>query len=800
MALIDKVKQLLDKLSDNGWRDLLLEVTGNKLDIKQENSESLREELLKPIETINRNIKGFDDFRLDGNQGITPLSFSKSLLYHALASSSVIDSTLSYYPSLKELDLIENYIYSTSIQNDLNVRNLEGLKKQYGSKLCVAVFAYQYKTWQESSHRVHADMNYSRTGVARVGTTSEVYDAKRRSFWVGDTDGEISVLPCRYGAFLALKDIGSNVQSDFSIMDGSSRDAGLEFTVPIHKLFDGSECLNDINDVNLDFETYHRNEKLKKSHDSQIANSIPIDSSYNQNLFPFIIDDKTQPNFLYTKRNLANNDMVGSIVITPTNGAISEPAIQDDRYVAFKVPKINSINRFSSSFQIPANSGRKAPEYVNIRQIVESVDVVNPITDVKDINNLHQTEFNKKLNNGGYLAVDFIDRTGDGFIKITEFEGLTSLAAYSLITAIDYFPLVNQRDIFRWDRGDSIQQFNQGGAQPLSSERRGLRANINYTPFESDAAVTFTAVISDKQGLGQNRNNQKLETLSISYLPDAASGVYAPGWDITFDSLNSDFFFAAYGLGSPFPEDAKLCAALNSFWPAAAPDASRTFFISNTLSVIAGNGGTFDDQFTDKKPTAIPLTDQELGIHPKIATSIGVSSKVGWDGEYGPFLEANHDGEHVNYADIARSDYTRNAWKGSMHMDIIKNVTTSQLIKRMEALQKCILELLQPTTDTIISNDYWLVSFEEIDDWSFRGDRMSNQLKNSGFRFVFIIPEGNQPQVDKEDISRLKMKVDKKFECQLDDDTFLWREITPIHRIAMSDSDMPEVNFISQLW
>jgi hypothetical protein len=34
---------------------------------------------------------------------------------------------------------------------------------------------------------------------------------------------------------------------------------------------------------------------------------------------------------------------------------------------------------------------------------------------------------------------------------------------------------------------------------------------------------------------------------------------------------------AGYGLGSPFPEDPKPCAALNSFRPAAAPDMKRTF-------------------------------------------------------------------------------------------------------------------------------------------------------------------------------------------------------------------------------
>ena len=63
----------------------------------------------------------------------------------------------------------------------------------------------------------------------------------------------------------------------------------------------------------------------------------------------------------------------------------------------------------------------------------------------------------------------------------------------------------------------------------------------------------------------------------------------------TLRSTTQGKFYANYGLGSPFPEDAKLCAALNSFWPAAAPDAGRTF----------------------GRLTALPLLQQELGLHPQ---------------------------------------------------------------------------------------------------------------------------------------------------------------------------------------
>ncbi len=785
MALKDQIFSLCNKLAENGWRDMILSVTNNELDIKQDSAEKLKEALLKPI-TIDRTFSGFEDYRLDGNQGIAPLSFSKSLIYHALASPDVAGPNLTYYPSLEELDLVENFIHSNGIKKEADSNNLAKLKAIHGTKLVVAVFAYQYRTWEGSSHRVHADMNYSRTGISRIGNSEAFYDAKRRSFWVGDNDGEINTLPCKYGAFLAIHDTVRNLSTSFNVMDKESADDNLTVLVPIQKLFSGGECLTDLPELKLQFEAFHRNEKLKRVHQRGLPNFIPIDEQrYDINAFPFVIDDNTKPGFLCTHLSL-----IGSTIVKPTKGKIVEPAIQGNNYVAFKVPRIDSDNRFNSSYQILAKSrARKSPEYVNIRQTLPNgITINNPTTDIIDINNLNADNFNQMLNNGGYNTVHFIDKTSDGFVKIQEFSGLKSFAAYSLIAAIDFFPLVNQREINKWHsfpEKDPQRQFNQGGPLPLSSGR--IKANINYPQFQSDTTRTHTVVLSSSRAKDKNDDLVEKDNDSLSYLPDGASSIYQPGWDISMDVENGVPFNAAYGLGSPFPEDAKLCAALNSFWPAAAPDASRTFFASETFSSFP------------KQPTAIPLTDEELGVYPKEAQRIGITSKRGWDGEYGPFLETTGNGEFVNYADIARSDYTRSAWEGHMHMDLLKSITTSQLIKRMEALRKCILELLQPTFDTIISNNLWLVSFQEIQDWSERNDRMNAQLKGKGFRFIFITPIGNTPIADGTDIKRLRMKVDKKFECQLDENTFLWREITQIHAIALNEGDIPMVNLISNL-
>ena len=67
-------------------------------------------------------------------------------------------------------------------------------------------------------------------------------------------------------------------------------------------------------------------------------------------------------------------------------------------------------------------------------------------------------------------------------------------------------------------------------------------------------------------------------------LPDAAAGIFAPGWDTSGDRVpgaEGQTHLSSYGLGSPFPEDAKLCAALSTFWPAVAARYPTHFFPSS---------------------------------------------------------------------------------------------------------------------------------------------------------------------------------------------------------------------------
>src|SRR3954451_13747179 len=109
MPLIDQVKHICNRLVAHGWRELLLQ---HGLDIT---ADDLKEELSKELSNINRTIRGFEDFALEGKRGIEPGHPARSLFYHALASPNVIiganGSELTSFPTLAELETVENYVY-----------------------------------------------------------------------------------------------------------------------------------------------------------------------------------------------------------------------------------------------------------------------------------------------------------------------------------------------------------------------------------------------------------------------------------------------------------------------------------------------------------------------------------------------------------------------------------------------------------------------------------------------------------------------------------------------------------------
>jgi hypothetical protein len=134
-------------------------------------------------------------------------------------------------------------------------------------------------------------------------------------------------------------------------------------------------------------------------------------------------------------------------------------------------------------------------------------------------------------------------------------------------------------------------------------------------------------------------------------MPDGAIGVFDPGWETSqgvYYSAPSEVtpiqkFLTGYALGSPFIEDAKLCAALGAYWPGVAPDSTRVFQPDKQIS---GNVYPF--------PTVAPLTDEEIGSAP-----LPNGRFMPWDGVRGPDLQPRiiKGQRYAVYTDAWRTDY-----------------------------------------------------------------------------------------------------------------------------------------------
>jgi hypothetical protein len=740
MSLIDDVKTICDRLAPLGWRDLLLAVTNNSLDISQPTTTKLKSALKTPVGSIDRSKKGFEDFNQIGIQGITPGSPSNSLLFHALASPQVHPTATGMpspvptnYPTLDELDAIENFIYSlVADRSDL-------------SDAIVAVFAYQYREGSRTTHLRHADFAFSRTGVARVGTTRPHYDPARRSFWVIPAGGgdELPVLPARYAAFLARRAKPGAAGSIQGIHKGADDD---DFVFPLHKLFNGKECLAGMN-LQIIFAEFHRNEKLRKTHRLEDSvGGLPVPPGFDVSKFSYIRDSSNGG-------NLASLEAIGaSTLVVPTPGAALVRTVAQinsitgkDQLVHFIVPKVRTIRkrptRFAdSTLEIPAfGEDRLSPEYVNIRHQIDPNGPVNQIP--TDLNALEASEFASAMANGDYAAAHFTDDAADGCVEATV-TGLTpaaeNLPAFSLITAPDFFPLADQ---FEVETDRTIAR-----VEPLSKGRLPVNPSLprpsNPTSFAFDRAYKTVTAIVGADAMGPEVKVTGHPNRMVSFLSDASSNVFAPGWDTSRSRDAQGPFLTTYGLGSPFPEDAKLCAALASFWPAVAPDNGRTF----------GNQG-FDNQ--------LPMLDEELGFHPnhERVKSGEILSHPGWDGEFGPFYEKVGNKFYVNYAAIARVDYVSNAMANRIRVSLTSEVQSEELIARHQALNACKRVLrLSPKPNLC------LVVVRKIDDWSTFGPAVP-ALRGAGFLFEFAELTGS-PRSAKE-TSRVRHEVKKKHVCQL---------------------------------
>jgi len=638
MALIDEVKRVCDRLAPLGWRDLLLQ---HGLDITATN---LKQELTKELAAIKRQIKGFEDFAFEGKRGIEAGNPARSLLFHAFASPNVVSANLSAYPTLAELEIIENYVYGVqppSLQ-DLQVRAQRQL-------LAIVVFASEYRPAPETIHRKHADMCFSRTGVARVGTAEPLYDDKLRGFlpFVEGDSKAFRVLPARYSAYIAVQRSGN--QDTFGPLRFQDGDDSRLFWVPLHKLFNGAECIRDLK-LQVTLDAHHVNEKLRRVH-------LALENT------GWGKPDISKPPFIFTEgiAQLTTKPDFGTGLLVPVvHPNLVEAATYQGKPLTFKVPP--NSETLSSSLAIPADSttgARHAPEYVHARRRVL------PNGQEENLNNQKDVEAVVKA--GGYDAQHYLDFTGDGSIEAICPELAVAIPrrvpAYSVVTAPDFFPNCDQRELLEWTEQSvpSRLRRNLWRVRPLTLSDNRLAPNLqledaNFRPEDK----TVTAIVSlPLSGAVRQMPLNVSPTARHAHLPDAAAGVFAPGWDVSFDRTTEGVeHLAAYGLGSPFPEDSKLCAALSTFWPAVAPDAARTF------------------QPNPNWPTISPLTDEEIG-------QVGNQP---WDGISGPRRVKKNGKDLVEYADFAHADYVENSLQKKFSLSLTGKVDVREYEARVLAM------------------------------------------------------------------------------------------------------------------
>lgn len=770
MALIKDLKtKVLDPLAPYGWRELFAR---HGLDISVPTNR-LEEELGKLLR-VDRSVPGFEEFSLAGVRGVEPGRLGLSLLYHALASPCCTASTLSVFPTLAQLDLVENYIYSRSRRTLAELRDP-----------VLAIFAYQYRDRWRTTHRQHADVSFSRTGVSRVGTHPAEYDGASRGYSVNPGQGTkgFRALPARYGLFIAERRVRG---PDGAVLRSSKLDGELVFLFPVHKVFPGEECLfrrnehDELEPIRVGAVKYaevHINEKIARVHDDLGGENdafVPPHPSipFDRKAYPFVRDSRTD-----TK--LVRLSPVGaSCQVMPVSGstvAVASQTVKGKKeLVRFKVPKLRTLrnrpNRYWSTLELTANgNSRPAPEYLNIRHEPQR----SKPTNLTDLNRLDSATFKRKvLNDGGYEAAHFVDNTCDGALTARPVEGinLPVHCAFSLVTATDYFPQVDQVEVEEWiERQQNVPTglaniglyFPQGGPQPMSDGRftwdGGAAQDIRLSyqipncnlphplaqersafGLDDPSSYTVTAIVG-QPGVAPSLGLISGPRRTLGWLPDTAADVYAPGWDVSQHQRDGRNMMVSYGLGSPFPEDAKLCAALNSFWPAVAPDSSRTY----------GFRPPQPDRPRRQLFTSLPLTDRELGYHPEHPRVLAqeVTSDSGWDGDYGPHLSTGRGARYVYASNPLRADLTKSALDGKVHFAGLDDITTDEFISRVYALswsREKIDEWCRLNFGKIFNHresGWWLVSFEAVPQWeswtSTVHPRLHDALTGPGYMFVF---------------------------------------------------------------
>jgi hypothetical protein len=649
MDLLESVTRTCTRLAPGGWHSLLLH---HGLDIL---AVPLDTELIKPL-TIDRNLPGFEDFSSAGNRAIESSQPSHSLLYHALASPEVtLDEAgqpLQLYPTPAEIEAILDYVYG------VNPPTLEDLqRKAQGAPLALVVFASEYRCAGDTVHDEHADLCFSRTGIARVGTAAARYDAQRRCFlpWVDDDVHGIRVMPVRYSAYIAMQHKGDAAR--FGPMDFQvDVDADLDFWVPLHKLSEGVQCLAGM-DLTLELDNHQINEKLRHIH---LRHS---DTGWEE-------PEISQPPFVITD-GLADwatqADLGPGLLLPQPWPRLVEQAIYQEKPLAFQLP--------------PNTAGMVHGRH--------KVLVDGSIEDLND-----QEHVAERVRQGGYRALHYVDGTADGWVRARcpALESvLPTVAAYSVIGAPDFFPLCSQRQLIRWANTEPTlpsPDIWHARLQALSNVRYCANLSLKDQPFSADdRGVTAIVALPRETGSTLSPSLQRPPVMRPSSLPDAAAGVFGPGWEVGKIRQQSEDgtwldCLSGYQMASPFTEDVRICAALGSYWPGVAPDSARTFEPRGNLHTI------------------IPLTDQE----------VGQTGGPAWDNQRGPRLVQQAGDWIVQYHAYEYTDYTQVALDGRFSLQRTGSTTPQDYEDRVLSMHR-VYNVLGIGNDKPLRNTWPLLSF-----------------------------------------------------------------------------------------
>src|SRR5438309_3274748 len=408
MRLLEEMKAVCKALVDTGWHTFLLRISD--LDLSTYNSPNLKKELLRPLK-IDRGAPGMADFAAEGVRAIEPGMPAHSFLFHVLASPAIVPREVTGFPTLEMLETVENFIHGVEPPSIADLRQRCG-----NAPLALVVFTSEYRAGIATVHQIHADMCYSRTGIARIGTSAPRYSPAARGYTsLGQDPKAVHVIPGRYSVYIAARMRG-NFQS-FGPMRPrravSAKDYGQTdqlksmdtagnpvepddlrfFWVPLHKVFSGTECVRGL-DLKLTFKTHHQNEKLRRLCLYMESRGLPVmNTGQVLDQFPFLISED----------RLARIMPVGSssIQVAPIPQPLAEEARLNGARIEFAVPSGGGGG--GGAFRIPCRpgGGRPAPEYIYVRQAIS--DRGTPL----NLNRRHRLI--QKVDRGGFKSQLYID-------------------------------------------------------------------------------------------------------------------------------------------------------------------------------------------------------------------------------------------------------------------------------------------------------------------------------------------------------------------------------------------------------